>query len=138
MFKQAMLVMCVMITSQFIGATATLAKSQCSGLSSSACSSNNTCTWRKSSVDKNGKKTKAHCRALPGKSKATKTVSKSKTTKAKTKKTTTSSATKSSSLKAKTEKKATKTTKTKTTKKKTTKTKTTKAKKKTKSKSDKS
>lgn len=49
------------------------AKSQCSGLSSSACAGNNTCTWRKSSVDKNGKKTKAHCRALPGKAKVTKT-----------------------------------------------------------------
>ncbi len=49
------------------------AKSQCSGLSSSACSSNKTCTWRKSSVDKNGKKTKAHCRALPGQAKNVKT-----------------------------------------------------------------
>lgn len=45
------------------------AQSQCSGLSNSACSANDSCTWRKSSVDKNGKKTKSHCRALPGKAK---------------------------------------------------------------------
>ncbi len=45
------------------------AQSQCSGLSNSVCGKNSTCTWRKSSVDKNGKKTKAHCRALPGKAK---------------------------------------------------------------------
>ena len=57
-----------------------LAKSQCSGLSNSSCSKNNTCTWRKASVDKNGKKTKAHCRALPGKAK-TQSKSKSSTSK---------------------------------------------------------
>jgi hypothetical protein len=45
------------------------AASQCSGLSNSKCASkSNECTWRKASVNKNGVKTKAHCRALPGKS----------------------------------------------------------------------
>ncbi len=60
------------------------AASQCVGLSSSACSSKSSqCTWRKASVNKNGNKTKAHCRALPGKAK-TSSSSKSKGSKAKT------------------------------------------------------
>ena len=71
------------------GATGTaLAKSACSGLSKSSCAAKSSmCTWRKSSVDKNGKKTKAHCRALPGKSKkrATKSKSSKKKKKAKSK-----------------------------------------------------
>lgn len=52
------------------------AASQCSGLSNKMCSSkSNECTWRQSSVNKNGVKTKAHCRALPGKSVAAKKAS---------------------------------------------------------------
>lgn len=59
------------------------AASQCVGLSSSACSTKSSqCTWRKASVNKNGNKIKAHCRALPGKAKAS-SGSKAKATKAK-------------------------------------------------------
>ncbi|MGH1428982.1 MAG: hypothetical protein ACRBEE_13645, partial [Arenicella sp.] len=47
------------------------AQSQCVGLSSSQCSANKSCSWRKASVNKNNVKTKAHCRALPNKAKAT-------------------------------------------------------------------
>ncbi len=47
------------------------AASQCVGLSSSACGSKSSqCTWRKASTNKNGNKIKAHCRALPGKARA--------------------------------------------------------------------
>lgn len=82
------------------------AASQCSGLSSSMCSAKaSECTWRKSSVNKNGVKTKAYCRALPGKSKdLAKTTDKSKKTaskaKASIKKETTSAKDKVSSKKA--------------------------------------
>lgn len=72
------------------------AKSACSGLSSSACSvKSNMCTWRKSSVDKNGKKTKAHCRALPGKAK--KASAKTKSSKSKSTSASKKSASKKSS-----------------------------------------
>ncbi len=79
MIKQCVMVFFIALLSTFFS-TVSVGKSQCSGLSSASCASNNTCTWRKASTDKNGKKTKAHCRALPGKSKA-----KSATKKASTK-----------------------------------------------------
>jgi len=82
------------------------AASQCSGLSSSACSSKSSCTWRKSSVNKNGHKTKAHCRALPGQAKGSKS-------KATAKKKTTTSKKKTSSKKTKTKAKKSKTSKSK-------------------------
>ena len=54
------------------------AKSQCVGLTKSQCDANPTCSWRKASVNKNGVKTKAHCRALPKQSKSTAKKSSSK------------------------------------------------------------
>ena len=113
-------------------------KSQCSGLSNSSCSSNNTCTWRKASTDKNGKKTKAHCRALPGKAKPvssskkanlkkakdsvskkspSKSTSSAKAATTKSKKKTTDSKSKASKAKSKTKKSTKKTAKSKTPKK---------------------
>ena len=86
--KSAMTLFCVFSITMPINASAA---SQCTGLSSSACSSKSSqCTWRKSSVNKNGVKTKAHCRALPGKANSKNSTSKAKsstatTTKKKTK-----------------------------------------------------
>jgi len=109
MFKKSMLIIISMMAFVFFSVSVQ-AKSQCSGLSKSVCAVNDTCTWRKSSVDKNGKKTKAHCRALPGKSKAKKT-SKSSSSKSKpeTKSTTKSDKSKASSSKKTKTKKTTKT-----------------------------
>lgn len=102
MFKKTMLtIISMMIAVGF--SVSTHAKSQCSGLAKSVCSVNDTCTWRKASVDKNGKKTKAHCRALPGKSKAKKTTKKTSTkeTSTKTSKTKANTTSKSTKTKAK-------------------------------------
>lgn len=95
MLKKSVLIIIAVFVSAFLS-TASMAKSQCSGLSNSSCGSNSTCTWRKASTDKNGKKTKAHCRALPGKSKA-KSASKKTTTKAKRDLTTKTGSTKQAS-----------------------------------------
>lgn len=71
------------------------AQSQCVGLTKNQCSANQSCSWRKSSVNKNNVKTKAHCRALPNQAKAgakkkttTKAKQASKTKESPTKKTT--------------------------------------------------
>lgn len=94
--SKAALLMALMLGMLFV--VPAQAKSQCSGLSNSKCASNSTCTWRKASVDKNGKKTKAHCRALPGKAKLKKTTTP-------VKKTTSSSATNLDAAKKKAKKK---------------------------------
>ncbi len=122
MFKKRLLIIAGLIFAAAFSFTAQ-AKSQCSGLSKSVCAVNDTCTWRKSSVDKNGKKTKAHCRALPGKSKAKKSSAKSSAQKATKKSSTkaTSKASKKTADKKSVKKKAEKSTKKKSTNQKSTK-----------------
>ena len=95
------------------------AQSQCVGLTNSQCKSNSSCSWRKSSVNKNNVKTKAHCRALPNKGKST-TKKKTSTKKESTKKSSSKKKTTSSSKKKTTtsdKSKNTKTTKSKKSKK---------------------
>ena len=72
-------VVCFSVVMVFFYASAA-AQSQCVGLTSSQCGANSSCSWRKSSVNKNNVNTKAHCRALPNQGKAT---SKKTTTKKK-------------------------------------------------------
>jgi len=78
------ILICISITLSLLSiSSASQAQSKCVGLSKTTCSAKSTCTWRKSSVNKNGVKTKAHCRALPKKTK--KTTKPKKTTKSSTK-----------------------------------------------------
>ncbi|MEN8178403.1 MAG: chromosome partitioning protein ParB [Pseudomonadota bacterium] len=54
-----------------LGATAAVAKSECKGMSKSACSADKSCSWVKGYVTKSGNKVDPYCRVKANKKKAT-------------------------------------------------------------------
>jgi len=118
--KKILIGLCAISALSFSVINTSAAQSACVGLSSPACSAKSSmCTWRKGSVDKNGKKTKSHCRALPGKATKSGNKAKSATANATSKKTKSNKekvVKKTSSANKKTTSKATKAAKKKTTK----------------------
>ena len=61
-----------------LAAPAVIAKGECKGMSKSACSADESCSWVKSYVTKTGKKVGPYCRVAAGKKKAVEKKSESK------------------------------------------------------------